>query len=64
MQLWGCNGASNQRWQKDADGALRPLHALRSCLHVTSGDIRQGAKLQVMQEEQQVVVVIAATSEL
>jgi hypothetical protein len=47
LQLWGCNGAANQRWWKDADGALRPIHTLQKCLSVAPGNIVPGAKLQV-----------------
>lgn len=44
-QHWTCDGSANQRWLRAADGTLRPLHALQSCLDVT--DVRPGAKLQV-----------------
>ncbi|WIA18237.1 hypothetical protein OEZ85_009706 [Tetradesmus obliquus] len=42
-----CNGFTNQRWWKDADGALRPWHALDYCLDVTLGNISPGTRLQL-----------------
>jgi hypothetical protein len=47
VQLWDCSVQSNQRWWKDADGALRPMHAPQFCLEVASGNIRTGTSLQV-----------------
>jgi hypothetical protein len=48
QQLYNCTGKSNQRWQKDADGALRPMHALQLCLGVAGGLAAPGAATQVM----------------
>lgn len=51
LQIYGCDGTANQRWLKDADGALRPLHALESCMDV-AGDLKPGTKLQVSSRAQ------------
>ncbi|WIA38518.1 hypothetical protein OEZ86_001839 [Tetradesmus obliquus] len=45
--VWGCTGLPNQRWWKDADGALRPLHALDYCLDVAGGVLIPGKALQL-----------------
>lgn len=47
-QLWDCTGKHNQRWWKDANGALRPMHALSYCLGADGGNARAGAGVQVM----------------
>lgn len=47
LQSSPCYGLTNQRWWKDADGALRPWHALDYCLDVTLGNISPGTRLQV-----------------
>lgn len=46
-QEWTCNESSNQRWWKDADGALRPLFALDHCLGVPEGNVKPGTPVQV-----------------
>jgi hypothetical protein len=38
---------SNQRWLKDADGALHPVHAPSTCLEVRGNTTTAGGVLQV-----------------
>ncbi|WIA37777.1 hypothetical protein OEZ86_014646 [Tetradesmus obliquus] len=42
-----CDGTANQRWLRDAEGALRPLHALGSCLDVPYSNFSPGVALQL-----------------
>uniref|UniRef100_A0A383VL10 Uncharacterized protein n=1 Tax=Tetradesmus obliquus TaxID=3088 RepID=A0A383VL10_TETOB len=42
-----CDGTANQRWLRDAEGALRPLHALGSCLDVPYNNFSPGVALQL-----------------
>ena len=44
MNLWGCNGRSNQNWTVAQDGTIR---VLGKCLDVAGESKANGAKLQL-----------------
>lgn len=48
VQSWSCDGATNHRWLKGADGTLRPLHALQMCVDVTLRQHSPGTALQLL----------------
>uniref|UniRef100_A0A383W891 Ricin B lectin domain-containing protein n=1 Tax=Tetradesmus obliquus TaxID=3088 RepID=A0A383W891_TETOB len=45
--VWECTGQNPQRWWKDPDGALHPLHAFAYCLDVPFSNFRRGTALQI-----------------
>jgi hypothetical protein len=43
LEMWDCNGASNQSWNLAADGTVR---ALGKCMDVAGGSLEDGAAIQ------------------
>ncbi|SDM13270.1 Ricin-type beta-trefoil lectin domain-containing protein [Nonomuraea maritima] len=44
LQIWGCGGAANQRWEFRSDGTVR---SLGMCMEVAGGSTADGARIQI-----------------